>query len=77
VILWNVRVALRKKIILTAVFSATVIVMAVAVIRVVSVNSVHQNIELAWLHFWTFVENGVGKSCTPYPAQADANPSQR
>ncbi|KAF2470378.1 uncharacterized protein BDR25DRAFT_151954, partial [Lindgomyces ingoldianus] len=58
-ILWNVHVPLRKKIILTGIFSATVIVMVVSIIRVTVVNSKHQSAEIAWLVFWSFVENGT------------------
>jgi hypothetical protein len=59
IILWNVNIGLRKKVVLSCIFSATVAIMTVAIIRVAVVDSRHQNTEIAWLYFWTFVENGI------------------
>ncbi|KAF2846616.1 hypothetical protein T440DRAFT_432288 [Plenodomus tracheiphilus IPT5] len=58
-ILWNTRVPLRRKLVLVGIFSVTVIVMVVSVIRVRVVNSKTQNSEIAWLIFWSYIENGT------------------
>jgi hypothetical protein len=52
---------MRKKIILFSVFSATVAIMIISVIRVVIVASENQNVEVIWLYFWSVVEVGIGK----------------
>lgn len=55
-IVWRVRLPMRKKLILMAVFSLTVIVMAASINRVAVVHSPNQNINVAWLYFWSNVE---------------------
>lgn len=55
-IVWRVRLPLRKKLILMAVFSLTVIVMAVSIIRVAVAYSPNQNFHIAWLYFWSNIE---------------------
>ncbi|KNG86927.1 hypothetical protein ANOM_005366 [Aspergillus nomiae NRRL 13137] len=59
-ILWNTRISLRKKLILFGIFSATILVMAVAIIRVVVNNSLNSSVDIGWLYFWSFVEMGTG-----------------
>ena len=73
-ILWNAGVTLRKKVILCCVFSATVAIMAVALIRVTVVNSRHTNVDIAWLYFWTYVENGIGESIPSQRAPQQNSP---
>jgi len=58
-ILWNTRVPIRRKLVLILIFSASVIVMVVSIIRVTVVQSGHQSVELAWLFFWSYVEVGT------------------
>lgn len=58
-ILWNTRVPLRRKLVLILIFSATMVVMVVSVIRVTVVQSEHQSAEIAWLFFWSYVEVGT------------------
>lgn len=56
-ILWRVKIPLRRKLILLAIFSLTVIVMVVAIVRVTVVYSAHtKKSSLEWLFFWSSVE---------------------
>lgn len=59
-ILWNTRISLRKKLILFSVFSATILIMVIAVIRVVINNSLNSSVDISWLYFWSFIEMGTG-----------------
>jgi hypothetical protein len=59
-ILWNTRVPLRKRIVLSGIFSATIVVMVLSVIRGTVVKTERQNAEMAWLIFWSYIENGIG-----------------
>ncbi|KAE8413509.1 hypothetical protein BDV36DRAFT_28382 [Aspergillus pseudocaelatus] len=59
-ILWNTHISLRKKLILFSVFSATILIMVVAIIRVVVNNSLNSSVDIGWLYFWSFVEMGTG-----------------
>lgn len=54
--LWNVRIPLRQKSILIGIFSVTVVVIIVAIIRVAMINDGNGNIDLSWLLFWSNVE---------------------
>ncbi|KAE8382377.1 hypothetical protein BDV26DRAFT_253858 [Aspergillus bertholletiae] len=58
-ILWNTRISLQKKLVLFGVFSATVVIMAVAIIRVVVNNSLNSSVDIGWLYLWSFVEMGT------------------
>ncbi|KAJ5662693.1 hypothetical protein N7462_011619 [Penicillium macrosclerotiorum] len=55
-VLWNTRISRRKKAILLSIFSATIIIMIIAIIRVVVDNTIDREINIAWLCFWGFVE---------------------
>lgn len=77
-ILWNTRVPIRRKLVLILIFSASVIVMVVSIIRVTVVQSGHQSVELAWLFFWSYVEVGTGEpSCRDRTCRAQANLPQQ
>lgn len=54
--LWNARLPLRTKAILLAIFSLTVFIMIVAVIRVTVVNSPNLPADVSWLYFWSNIE---------------------
>ena len=54
--LWNVRVPLRQKVFLMAIFSVTFFVMVVAIIRVAVVYSETTNADISWLFLWSNVE---------------------
>ena len=54
--LWNIRVPRRQKLILMAIFSVVVVVIIVAIVRVVLVNSTQRNADITWLYFWSNIE---------------------
>ncbi|RDW78975.1 uncharacterized protein DSM5745_05827 [Aspergillus mulundensis] len=58
-IIWRTRIEVRKKLVLTAVFSATVFVIAVAIARVTTGNPVHQFDRFSWGYLWCSVEGGT------------------
>ncbi|KAJ5691623.1 hypothetical protein N7488_012358 [Penicillium malachiteum] len=66
VILRKTQIPFRKKIILLSIFSATIVVMVVALVRVVINSSLNKNRDISWLYFWSGVEMGVAIiiSCT-------------
>lgn len=60
--LWEVKMPLRQKLALIGIFSLTVIVMAISIVRVAVVQtSDHRNADQTWLFVWANVEMGVGK----------------
>lgn len=61
-LLWNTNIPQRKKIILLSIFSATILIMVVAVVRVAVDNTYDREINIAWLCFWSFVEVDTGLS---------------
>ena len=61
--LWNVRIPFRQKLMLIAIFSVTVVVMVVSVVRVAVVNSNDKNADISWLYLWSGIEMAT---CT-YP----------
>lgn len=54
--LWNVRLPLRQKIMLMTIFSLTVVVMIVSIIRVTIVGLSTTNPDISWLYFWSNIE---------------------
>ena len=60
--LWHVRVPMGQKLMLIGIFSLTVIVMIVAIIRVAIVNSSHKDADVSWLFFWSNIEMATCKS---------------
>lgn len=46
---------------LLSIFSVTIFIMVVAVIRVGVKTSLDEQIDIAWLCFWSFVEVDAGK----------------
>ena len=61
-LLWKVRMPLRKKLALMGIFSLTVLVMIISIVRVVVVRtSDKRNADQTWLFVWANVELGVGK----------------
>ncbi|KAJ5389090.1 uncharacterized protein N7496_000158, partial [Penicillium cataractarum] len=55
-VLWNTRISRRKKVILLSIFSATILIMVIAIVRVAVDNTLNSEINIAWLCFWSFVE---------------------
>lgn len=54
--LWNVRIPLRQKLILIGIFSVTIVVIIVAIIRVTIINDGNGNIDVSWVYLWSNVE---------------------
>ena len=54
--LWHVRIKLQQKLILLSIFSITVVVMIVSIIRVAVVHSDNQNADISWLYLWSNIE---------------------
>lgn len=55
-IVWHVKIPPRKKLVLLTVFSLTVVVMVVAIVRVAVVNSPTKNPSISWLYLWSSIE---------------------
>ena len=62
-LLWNVKISLRRKLALMGLFSLTVIVMIFSVVRVYFVTSKTQNLDMTWLFFWSNTEMAVCMYC--------------
>ncbi|KAK8078602.1 hypothetical protein PG996_004772 [Apiospora saccharicola] len=65
--LWNVQIPLHKKVALLGVFSLTIVIMVVSVIRVSFIRGFglglgEQTATTEWLFLWSYVEMAVGKS---------------
>lgn len=58
--LWHVRIPLRQKLILIGIFSVTVVVMIIAIIRVTIIKPEHGYIDVSWLYVWSSVEVSTG-----------------
>ncbi|KXG45691.1 uncharacterized protein PGRI_034580 [Penicillium griseofulvum] len=58
-VLWRTKISLRKKLILLSIFSATIFIMIVAIIRVAVGMTYDRQINIDWLCFWSFVEVDV------------------
>jgi hypothetical protein len=74
IMLWNVRISLRKKLALIGIFSLTVIVIVFAIVRVAVVTSYTKQSDVTWLYVWSNIEMSVGKCCTRLP-QSIRNPA--
>ncbi|KAJ5561989.1 hypothetical protein N7535_003548 [Penicillium sp. DV-2018c] len=55
-VLWNTRISYRKKLILLSIFSATILIMVTAIVRVAVGMSYNHQMNIEWLCFWSFVE---------------------
>ena len=58
--LWHVRIPLRQKLILIGIFSVTVVVMIIAIIRTAIIKLENGYIDLSWLYVWSSVEVSTG-----------------
>jgi hypothetical protein len=59
-VLWNTRIERRKKVILLSIFSATILIIVIAIVRVAIDNTLNSEINIAWLCFWSFAEVDTG-----------------
>ncbi|KAJ5329399.1 hypothetical protein N7452_009789 [Penicillium brevicompactum] len=66
-VLWNTKISRRKKLILLSMFSATLVIMVSAVIRVAVGMEYDRQINIDWLCFWSFIEVDIAiiVSCVP------------
>lgn len=65
IILWNVQIPWRKKVILFAVFSATILIMLISIIRITLTKGTQQQLVepgIDWIYLWSAAEMGTGKS---------------
>lgn len=68
VILWNVRISLRKKIILTCTFGLVALTIAVTIVRGSVFGGVYKSfnknrgksMNMSWMWFWMLMEFAVG-----------------
>ncbi|OQE37851.1 hypothetical protein PENCOP_c009G04926 [Penicillium coprophilum] len=58
-LLWRTKISLRKKLVLLSIFSATIFIMVVAIIRVAVGMTYDRQINIDWLCFWSFIEVDV------------------
>lgn len=58
--LWSVRVSWGKKLALIGMFSLTVIVIIVSIIRIAVVTSKTVQADVTWLYMWGLIEMAVG-----------------
>ncbi len=63
-ILWNVRIPSKKKLLLFGLFSVTVLIIAISLVRVILVKGYLQNqlqeASIDWLYLWSNLEMGIG-----------------
>ncbi|KAJ5794159.1 hypothetical protein N7457_000758 [Penicillium paradoxum] len=57
--LWNTRISRRKKLLLLSIFSATILIMVTAIIRVAIGANYDRRVNINWLFFWSFVEVAI------------------
>ena len=57
--LWHVRIPLKQKIMLMAIFSAAVVTVVVCIARVAVVIRVDQPVDMSWLYTWIYLELGI------------------
>ena len=64
-IIWPIKMPLRKKLVLLILFSMTLLIMAVAIIRVAVNRSSDRTLDITWLDLWCSVEvaTGICLSC--------------
>lgn len=61
-LLWKVKMPLRQKLALMGIFSLTLIVMTISIVRVaVTRTSDKRSADQTWIFVWANVEMGVGK----------------
>lgn len=64
VILWNVQIPRRKKVVIFGIFSATAFIIVTAIIRVTLVRGISSQMRspsIEWLFLWSNVEVGIGE----------------
>ena len=64
-IVWRVKIPRRKKLVLIIVFSLTIVVMVISIVRVAVVNSPTRNPSISWLYLWSSIEMTTCKCLRP------------
>ena len=62
--LWNLQMSLRKKLALGGIFSLTMNIMIIAIVRVVEVSTQTNgatNLDATWLYLWSIIETLIGE----------------
>ncbi|PWY87405.1 hypothetical protein BO70DRAFT_421019 [Aspergillus heteromorphus CBS 117.55] len=59
ILLWNIQIPLRQKLILMAILSLAVVIIIVAIVRVAVVARKDSNSDESWLWMWSFIEATV------------------
>lgn len=54
--LWNVRISWRRKLALMVIFSLTIIVTVVSIVRIALISSKNKTEDISWLYMWSNVE---------------------
>ena len=60
IMLWNARISQKQKMALMSIFSLTIIVIIVSIVRVALASSPNKNIDTVWLFMWNTIELAVG-----------------
>jgi hypothetical protein len=71
VTLWDTKISRRHKITLFSIFSATILVMVIAILRVAVDTSLNSPVNLGWLIFWSFIEINTGILLTIYAGKVN------
>jgi hypothetical protein len=74
VILWNVSISLRKKLVLSGTFGLVALTIAVTIVRGSVFGGTYkkfhaneeQNLNVAWMMFWIYIEFAVGEYLPQY-----------
>ena len=56
ILVWRVKIPLRKKFVLMTVFSLTIVIITVSIIRVAVTSHPSKNPSVAWLYLWSSIE---------------------
>ena len=57
--------SLKRKLALMGIFSLTIFIIIVSIIRVAVVYTPEENADVSWLYLWSNIELHVGKSRSP------------
>ncbi len=62
-LLWRAKITRRQKLLLSGIFSLSVVIIIVAIVRVaVNTPKPGQQLESTWVFLWSFIESSVGTS---------------
>ena len=61
--LWDVRMPLKRKLALMGIFSLTILIIIISIVRVTVVYVPGETADVSWLYLWSNIELHVGKKC--------------